>query len=353
MRPKESFRSRFRRWILVAASRLGYFRLFAFFNRRKIAIVCYNGVSSREAFPGIDNYQGKHVRASQFRRHLALLARRYHVLPLPDVLHAMRNGVPLPPYTAVITFDDGYENNVTVALPCLLEAGLTASFFLTTSLIGTDECLWVDQIEQALNDEQRTRMFARFGNKRETIPLETEADRREADRLVRWFCKQLTDAEKSEWLRSFFAENGIDPPKAQADHRFMSWAQARELHDSGMTVGSHTLTHAIVTRLTPSEMEREIAGARVACEERLGVRCDTFAYPNGRPGDFSKASNDVLRRLGFACGLTTIHGLNKRDANAYTLKRIGVGDRTSVEEMEAHLSGLTSLALRLRRILFG
>ncbi|MDP3938101.1 MAG: polysaccharide deacetylase family protein [Deltaproteobacteria bacterium] len=353
MSTREPLRSRLRNWILITASRLGYFRIFAFFNRHKINILYYHGVSAREAFPGIENYQGKHVRASLFWRHLAFLARRYNILPLPDVLHAMKNGVPLPPYTAVITFDDGYENNATVALPSLLDAGLTASFFLTTDLIGTDECLWVDQLEMVLNDDQRMKMFVRFGTTRETVPLETAADRREDDRLVRWFCKQLTEAEKSEWLRAFFAENGIDAPKARGDHRFMSWDQARELHARGMTVGSHTLTHAIITRLTPSEMEREIGEAKAACEARLKVRCDTFAYPNGRLGDFSKASTDVLRRLGITCGLTTIHGLNGRDANVYTMKRIGVGDRTSLEELEAHLSGLTGFAIRLRRTLFG
>jgi hypothetical protein len=56
--------------------------------------------------------------------------------------------------------------------------------------------------------------------------------------------------------------------------------------------------------------------------------------------------------MDFACALTTIHGLNRPDCNLYALKRIGISDETSVHELEAHLSGLTSLALRLRRTLF-
>lgn len=352
MLTKEALPSRLRSLVLAAAARLGYFRLFAFFNRKKIAILFYHGVSAREAFSGIENHQGKHVRLSLFRKHLAFLARRYRVLPLPDVLHAMRTGVSLPAYTAVITFDDGYENNATVALPCLRDAGMSAAFFLSTAYIGTSECLWVDQLEQIFNDEGLSRVFVRFGLKRETIELKTDEDRREANRLIRWFCKQLTDAEKKTWLLAFFAENAIVPPKAEGDHRFMTWDQVGELHAGEMSVGPHTMTHAIVTRLTPAEMEREIAGARAACEEHLGVPCPFFAYPNGRPGDFDKESNALLRRLGFACALTTIHGLNHPDCNLYTLKRIGVGDHTSVHELEAHLSGLTSLALRLRRSLF-
>lgn len=353
MEKKEPFPRRLRQWILTAASALGYFRLFAFLNRRKIAILLYHGVSGRDAFPGIENYQGKHVRASLFRRHLAFLSRRYKVLPLPDVLHALRTGMPLPPYTVVITFDAGYENNVTEALPALRKEGIPAAFFLTTGYIGTDRSLWVDQLEQTLNDTDNTQVFVRFALKRETIRLGTDEERREADRLIRWFCKQLTDEEKKTWLKAFFAENGIEPPKARGDYRFMTWGQARELHAAGMTVGSHTLTHAIVTRLTAAEMEREIANARAACEDHLGVPCEAFAYPNGRPGDFNKDSNALLRRLGFSCGLTTLHGLNRADANLYALRRVGVSDQTSVRELEAHLSGLTTLAQRLRKTLFG
>jgi len=353
MRNPEALPSRLRRFVLAAAARLGWFRLFAFFNRKKIAILRYHGVSARQAFSLLDNHYGKHVRLPLFRKHLDFLSRRYQVLPLPDVVHALRTGVPLPAYTAVITFDGGYENNATVALPCLLDAGMSAAFFLSTAYVGTSECPWEDQLAQIIDDEGLNRLSLRFGLRRETIALGTEADRREANRLVRWFCRQLPDAEKKTWLLDVFAENGILPPKAEGEHRFMTWDQVGELHAGGMSIGPHTMTRPIVTRLTPTEMREEIAGARAACEEHLGVPCPFFAYPYGRPGDFDQESNALLRRLGFSCALTTIHGLNPPDADLYTLKRIEVGEETSLDELEAHLSGLTSLARRLRRNLFG
>lgn len=343
---KDPFPAKLRTWILGVASRIGSFRISAFLNRRKVAIVFYHGVSARETFPGIENYQGKHVRLSRFKEQLRFLAKRYRVLPLSDVLHAFCNGRPLPPYTVVITFDDGYENNATVALPCLREAGMPATFFLSTSFIGTDRCLWVDQVEQAVNSDEREHVYVHFGLEREILPLTTEEERREADRLIRWFCKQLPDLERESWLSSFFAENGIDPPKASGDYRSMSWTQARELLAGRMAAGSNTLGHPIVTRLTPTDLERQMTGARRACEEALEVPCNIFAYPNGQPGDFTAESRDLLRRLGFSCGLTTVHGLKPPRADPYTLKRIGVSDRTSVFELEAHISGLTALALR-------
>jgi peptidoglycan/xylan/chitin deacetylase (PgdA/CDA1 family) len=332
-----------------AASRIGLFRLFAFFNRRKVAILFYHGVSAREVFPGIENYQGKHVRDSRFRDQLRWLAGRYRVLPLSEVVRALRSQTPLPPYTVAITFDDGYQNNVTAALPRLQEAGLPATFFLSSAFIGTDASLWVDQIEQVLNSHPGPSILLRLGPGRTELPLVTDQDRREADRIIRRHCKQLPDPEKAAWLASFFAENGTEPPRAAGDYRFMSWSQARELREAGMAIGSHTMTHAIITRLPEEERRREIEGARAACEKAVGAPCDAFAYPNGRAGDFSAETGDLLRRLGFSCGLTTVHGLNPPEADPFTLRRIGVGDRTPLPELEAHLSGFTDGLLALRR----
>jgi peptidoglycan/xylan/chitin deacetylase (PgdA/CDA1 family) len=339
--------------VIGALSVMGFYRLFARLNRRKVAILFYHGVSARKSFDGISNYQGKHIRLSRFRAHLRFLARRYRVMPLPEVIDALRTGKPLPHYTAVITFDDGYENNATVALPALKSEGLTAAFFLTSSLIASDRCLWVDEIEQVLAATDRAEVVVRTEKGEERLPLSTEDARRAADRRMREIGKRLPDAEKRRWLAEFYERNRIDPPKASGDYRFMGWSQVRDLRAAGMTIGSHTVTHAIVTRLEPEEMEREVGEARKACETALGEKCETFAYPNGRAGDFDGKTTALLRELGFSCGLTTVHGLVAPGDDLYTLNRMGVGDATTLFDLEAQLSGFTSFALRLRRRLLG
>ena len=345
--------SSLRQWILAATSRLGCFRLFAFLNRRKVAILFYHGVSASARFEGIRNYQGKHVRLSRFREHLGFLSRYYRVLPLPEVVDALRRGDPLPPYTAVITFDDGYENNATVALPALKKAGLTAAFFLSTSYVNTDRCLWLDEIEQTVASEDLLEIVVRDGEREERLPLRSEAERRAADRRIRAYCKALPDEALWRWLKEFFARNGVEVPRATGDYRFLSWDQVRAMRAAGMTIGSHTLRHAIITRVPEAERAEEIMGARRACEEALGEPCDTFAYANGREGDFDDATGELLSRLGFSCGLTTVQGLNEPGANVYTLKRLGVGDATSVEELEAKMSGFLAWALGLRQKMLG
>lgn len=94
---KDPFPAKLRTWILGVASRIGSFRISAFLNRRKVAIVFYHGVSARKTFPGIENYQGKHVRLSRFKEQLRFLAKRYRVLPFPTCSTPSATAVPFLP----------------------------------------------------------------------------------------------------------------------------------------------------------------------------------------------------------------------------------------------------------------
>jgi len=346
-------RASLRKTLIDLLATLGAYRLFRFLNRNKVAILFYHGVSEAERFEGIRNYQGKHVRLSRFRAHLDFLSRRYRVLPLPEVVDALRRGARLPSYTAIITFDDGYQNNATVAVPALREAGMTAAFFLSTSYIGTDRCLWVDEIEQALASTDLPEIVVLAGDREERLPLGSDADRRAADRRIRAIGKSLPDEALCRWLKEFFARNALEVPRASGDYRFLTWDHVRGMHAAGMTIGSHTLRHAIITRVPEGERGEEILGARRACEAALGERCDAFAYPNGREGDFDDSTGKLLREMGFSCALTTGQGLNAPGADLFTLKRMGVGDATTVAELEAQMSGFMAFAIglltRLRR----
>ena len=115
--------------------RLGVTRLVAWWNRRRVMILCYHGVTAR-AERMADDPTGLHIRAERFEAQLEHLRRHYRVLPLGEYLAARRAGRRLPPRSVVITFDDGYRNFYTMAAPRLRERGLPASLFLTVGEIG-------------------------------------------------------------------------------------------------------------------------------------------------------------------------------------------------------------------------
>ena len=109
-------------------------RLAAWCNRKRVIILCYHGVTERSKRHPNDPY-GLHIRADRFEAQLNYLRRHYQVISLAKFLEARRTNAPLPQKSVVLTFDDGYRNFLTGALPRLAEREMPASVFLITDRI--------------------------------------------------------------------------------------------------------------------------------------------------------------------------------------------------------------------------
>lgn len=117
--------------------KLGITRLAAWWNRRRVIILCYHGVTERLKRHPSDQY-GLHIRADRFETQLNYLRRHYNVISLAKFLEARRNNAPLPDRSVVLTFDDGYRNFLTSALPRLAERDMPVSVFLITDRVDGD-----------------------------------------------------------------------------------------------------------------------------------------------------------------------------------------------------------------------
>ncbi len=114
--------------------KLGITRLAAWWNRKRVIILCYHGVTERLRRHPSDQY-GLHIRADRFETQLNYLRRHYNVISLAKFLEARRNNAPLPDRSVVLTFDDGYRNFLTSALPRLAARDMPVSVFLITDRI--------------------------------------------------------------------------------------------------------------------------------------------------------------------------------------------------------------------------
>ncbi len=113
---------------------VGIPRLARWCNRKRVAILCYHGVTRRPTRPSQDP-DGLHVRYHRFLAHLNYLKRHYRIIPLRDYLKARREGRSLPDHSVVLTFDDGFRNFFTTAAPSLAQAEVPATLFLITDLV--------------------------------------------------------------------------------------------------------------------------------------------------------------------------------------------------------------------------
>jgi peptidoglycan/xylan/chitin deacetylase (PgdA/CDA1 family) len=94
---------------------------------------------------------------------------------------------------------------------------------------------------------------------------------------------------------------------------------------NGITFGSHSHTHPILSRMPLDQAKEEILISKKILEERLGTEVKHFAIPNGGKDDFSDELRDYCRGIGFESAATLIHGKNDGRSNAFNLRRVGAG----------------------------
>ncbi len=326
--------------------RLGAARIARRLNRNRILVVMYHGVVP----DGRPYYNWSQLPESRFRKQLEFLKKHFHVLPLDRIVRAIANREPLPPNTAAITFDDGFENNASVAWPHLRELGLPATIFLVTDYVGTSRILWPDEVFLRIQRaRQSTLDLTTFGLGQFSLAT---AELREAsyERLIHAM-KLLPHRRKDEILKHL-RELLVEHPEVTdytRDFAVMTWEQVHELRSSGLIeFGAHTVTHEILTRVSTSEAYRQITESCATIRRMLGTGQVMFAYPNGGPRDFDGFVKETLRSDRALCGLSTIEGLNSRQADPYALHRVSVGADGTMHRFHLKTSGFIPWLRSLR-----
>jgi len=256
------------------------------------------------------------VPTAVFEDHVAHLARHYDVLTIEEAAErlqarrAPRNGL-------AITFDDGYRDNLTQAAPILARHGIPATIFLATGHIGTGIPMWFDQVAQALKTTEADAVVLGAGR---PLELSSRSSRLVALQAALAHLKSLPDLERRRALDRLVAT--LSPrPFPDAEPVMLDWPGVAEIRRLGFSVGAHTISHPILSRVTAEQAWTEISGSKSTIERMLGEPVRAFAYPNGGAEDYTPAVVAQVRDAGFLCALTTRHGVNTAATPRFELRR--------------------------------
>lgn len=292
---------------------------------RGLAILRYHAICGPEGYayaePGIC------ISPAAFEAHVAYLAARYHVMPLPEAVARLNHGKPLPLNAVAITFDDGYADNLWAA-GVLRRHGVTATFYITAGCLSGEAPFWPSEIRQMVARITAPAIRLKDTSRDIVIACGTEAERRLAIRtLARLFKSRTIPVRESlrDQLRELAGGSAATSP-------MLTWAQLAEMHRLGMTIGAHTLTHPNLPNAGPSDAWTEIAGSKARLERELGTPVTMFSYPNGGAERYmTDEIAQMVRKAGFDAAATSRNGFAGRRSDLFALERVQVGER--LEEM--------------------
>lgn len=327
--------------IFSISGALGIDRLFAFVNRGRPVVLVFHGVTA-EAPGHLCNHEGLHLHRPIFERLMKFIASRYRTVPLSRVVDGLA-GRALPERAVAITFDDGYRNVLTQAGPVLKSLGIPATLFVATDFVYRQDMLWTDRLLSALHLTRERHLLLATPAGALDLPLSSDADKIAADRRLLAMCKALPDAERVAWLNRIVESLGVDEARlatAWPDHAPIAPGELRRLPEFGIEVGSHTCSHAIVTRMSAEQAARELTESKRLIESSTDRACEHFSYPNGGPADFDTHTRQRVIDAGYRGAVTTIKTAVSESHDPYAIPRCTLThNRITLSEFAAEVSG--------------
>ena len=246
--------------------------------------------------------------ADVFRHQMEYVKKNYRPLKLCDLIAIRLRDGAYPKRAVVITVDDGYADFYRWAFPVLRELEISATVFVVTGLLDRNAWIWVDQLRYLCEHAHGVTV------------LSEENPRSLHRKLIR-----LPVAEREYRMAELAKGAKVSiPTEAPSNYALMSWKQLTEVAESSLIeIGSHSRTHPILAYLNAEDSWKELYGSRCEIQERLGVPVQSFAYPNGAPGDYRKDQVEMLCRAGYQCATVTDFGYVSPRSSRFTLPRIG------------------------------
>jgi len=256
------------------------------------------------------------ISSRMLEKHLDWLGQHYQFVSMPEACSLMRAGEPFSKPSALITFDDGYQDVYQNAMPLLNQKGIPATVFVVTELVGTNKPQIHDVLYLLLSTAQSvwskpTEDFADLLSMlgiriRERLDLQSLFSRNAfalTGKLLDLLCgndiRRIVEAFEAALPGRIPEPEGLRP---------LSWEMLKEMRQKEFEIGSHTASHALLTNESMAKVMLELKSSRMELEARLGAEVPYFTYPDGR---FNRQVVSAVKSCGYTFAFSTC---NHRDS---------------------------------------
>ncbi|TSK05920.1 MAG: polysaccharide deacetylase family protein [Geobacter sp.] len=284
------------------------------------------------------------VSAETFAWQLDIIKRDFDVINFGQCIAYFEANGEWPRGCVVLTIDDGYHDVYQFAWPELVKRDLTATFFVTTAFVDGTLWLWPDRLEFALSRSRLDRCTISMDGCPSIITIRTAFERAKAWKLFSDHCITLKNQLRLSFLDEVEAALEVEVPSIPPpEYAALSWDQLAEMQRTGIEIGGHTVTHPILSKVRPDQLDSEVKLGRELLADRLGAAIESFCYTNSGPGDIN---NDVIAAVIRAGYRGAVFGTDLGTWDRYQVPRMGVTDDRT--DFLWKLYGLESMTHRIR-----
>jgi peptidoglycan/xylan/chitin deacetylase (PgdA/CDA1 family) len=317
--------------------------------RRRAVVLMYHRVLTGDEQRATGSHPGIVVTRETFAKQVATLKRRFVPLSPAEFAERMEQGRPFPSSSCLVTFDDGWYDNFTNALPILEEHRVPALVFLPVNFIGQRRLFWREALTHVAGELVRRARTDRALRQRaeallRPLGLERVLDAPEDNTLpfvAEVIATQpgLKGGSGEDLLRALSAELKIRPDELQTPDTFIDWTQADLMSHGGVSFGGHGLEHRLLTDIPADEAETEIRGCFDVMRRSFNGTVPTFSYPNG---NWSSGVVAQVKESGYRLAFTTVPGFVSCHDDRFTVKRVNIHE-TATDSTPMFLARIVGL----------
>ncbi|WP_353427847.1 polysaccharide deacetylase family protein [Polynucleobacter sp. MWH-UH19D] len=296
-----------------------------FLHKDNLVIFLFHGVIKKQIH-SVRNYTMKHIEGELFDEYMGKLAHQGSPISMNMVLDHLDKKKPFSPGSFAITFDDGFENNISVAAPILEKYNIPAMIYLTTDFIQNNRMSWIDRIEYAVQKTKKSKITLQVNDN--TYPLNHVDEKINFLRVVRELVKKTPTCNPNLFAHQVCSDLGF-PSNISSDDPLdlkLSWDQIQKIHkDNGLlSFGGHSHTHPILSFLSSDDLSYELDRSISLMKHMADIDSTHYSYPEGLAHCYSDEVIRELKQRGVRCCPTAIQGNNSLDMDPFKLFRIMV-----------------------------
>jgi len=276
-------------------------------SQKNIHILAYHRIVEELSNEYIFNSEIFSATTSEFDRQMEYLSNNFNVINFTQLEMGLINN-DLKDNSVIVTFDDGYYDNYSLAMPVLNKYNIGATVFLATDYIDSGDLFWFDVVSGFIKSYDGSKLDL------ESMDLKfnlNDISKHQAFKIVGRELKSLDDSKRVNLLSEIndkFNFSISDEHYQQA--KPLSWDNVIEMSNHDIEFGSHTKSHCFLNCIDSTSLESELRESKVKIENKIGKEINSFCYPAGVTNTSIK---NMVKSCGYYFGVGYRHGVNDKD----------------------------------------